>query len=186
MRFLSTWPRPSRGRNGCRRRARSRDRRRNWLHRCRRRRRKMAERMIELLRDPQRARAMGKRGKSIVEEKFSCEQHLQTRLSCMTNLDGPTRSGCSTRRCVDAARTRLKMNADYSASFWRQTPRAVALCHPIRDCVARAGVACSRSAHRTRRAEAGGCHRRCSRVRQRTSSALIRRRNSSKRAARRK
>ena len=45
----------------------------------------MAERMIELLRDPKRARAMGERGKSIVEEKFSCERHLRIRLSCMTS-----------------------------------------------------------------------------------------------------
>ena len=40
----------------------------------------MAERMVELLRDPQRARAMGERGKSIVEEKFSCERHLANTL----------------------------------------------------------------------------------------------------------
>lgn len=36
----------------------------------------MGERIIELLRDPNRARAMGKRGRSIVEDKFSCKQHL--------------------------------------------------------------------------------------------------------------
>lgn len=41
---------------------------------------KMAERVIDLLRDPQRARAMGKRGRSIVEEKFSCTQHLTNTL----------------------------------------------------------------------------------------------------------
>jgi glycosyltransferase involved in cell wall biosynthesis len=37
----------------------------------------MAARMLELLRDPKRARAMGERGKSLVQAKFSCEQHLQ-------------------------------------------------------------------------------------------------------------
>ena len=40
----------------------------------------MAGRMIELLRDPARARAMGERGKSVVEEKFSCERHLENTL----------------------------------------------------------------------------------------------------------
>ena len=46
----------------------------------------MAERMIELLRDPKRARAMGERGKSIVEEKFSCERHLQNTLELYDEL----------------------------------------------------------------------------------------------------
>jgi L-malate glycosyltransferase len=46
----------------------------------------MAERMIELLRDPKRARKMGERGKSIVEEKFSCERHLQNTLELYDEL----------------------------------------------------------------------------------------------------
>lgn len=37
---------------------------------------KMAARIIELLLEPERARAMGERGKLIVEEKFSCETQL--------------------------------------------------------------------------------------------------------------
>ena len=50
---------------------------------------KMAQRMIELLRDPQRARAMGQRGRSIVEEKFSCERHLQNTLELYNELEVP-------------------------------------------------------------------------------------------------
>ena len=42
--------------------------------------RQMAERMVELLRDPKRARAMGERGRSVVEEKFSRERHLANTL----------------------------------------------------------------------------------------------------------
>ena len=48
----------------------------------------MAARMIELLRDPNRARAMGERGKSIVEEKFSCERHLANTLGLYSELLG--------------------------------------------------------------------------------------------------
>ncbi|HSL54559.1 MAG TPA: glycosyltransferase [Pyrinomonadaceae bacterium] len=36
----------------------------------------MAERLIALLRDPERARAMGAKGRRLVEEKFSCEAQL--------------------------------------------------------------------------------------------------------------
>jgi len=46
----------------------------------------MAERMIKLLRDPKRARAMGERGRSIVEEKFSCERHVQNTLELYDEL----------------------------------------------------------------------------------------------------
>jgi glycosyltransferase involved in cell wall biosynthesis len=48
----------------------------------------MAERMIQLLRDPNRARAMGERGRSIVEEKFSCERHLANTLGLYSELLG--------------------------------------------------------------------------------------------------
>ena len=48
----------------------------------------MAERMIALLRDPQRARAMGERGKSIVAEKFSCERQLANTLGLYSDLLG--------------------------------------------------------------------------------------------------
>jgi glycosyltransferase involved in cell wall biosynthesis len=41
---------------------------------------KMAERIIELLRDPERARAMGVQGRRIVREKFSCERQLENTL----------------------------------------------------------------------------------------------------------
>lgn len=37
----------------------------------------MAARIITLLREPERARAMGQRGRSIVEENFSCEAQLE-------------------------------------------------------------------------------------------------------------
>jgi len=46
----------------------------------------MAVRMIELLRDPKRARAMGERGRLMVEEKFSCERHLQNTLELYDEL----------------------------------------------------------------------------------------------------
>ena len=46
----------------------------------------MAERMIELLRDPQRACAMGARGRSIVEERFFCDQHLANTLELYSKL----------------------------------------------------------------------------------------------------
>ncbi len=48
----------------------------------------MAGRMVELLRDPERARAMGKHGRSIVEEKFSCERHLANTLGLYCELLG--------------------------------------------------------------------------------------------------
>lgn len=46
----------------------------------------MAARMIELLRDPKRARSMGERGRSLVEAKFSCEQHLHKTLELYDGL----------------------------------------------------------------------------------------------------
>jgi glycosyltransferase involved in cell wall biosynthesis len=46
----------------------------------------MAERMIELLHDPKRARAMGERGRLVVEEKLSCERHLQDTLELYDEL----------------------------------------------------------------------------------------------------
>jgi glycosyltransferase involved in cell wall biosynthesis len=46
----------------------------------------MAERMIELLRYPKRSRAMGERGRLAVEEKFSCERHLQNTLELYDEL----------------------------------------------------------------------------------------------------
>jgi glycosyltransferase involved in cell wall biosynthesis len=36
----------------------------------------MAERLVALLQDPERARAMGVKGKRVVEEKFSCAAQL--------------------------------------------------------------------------------------------------------------
>ena len=47
---------------------------------------KMAERIIELLSDSTRADAMGERGKVIVEEKFSCEHHLNNTLELYDEL----------------------------------------------------------------------------------------------------
>lgn len=47
---------------------------------------KMAERIIELLLDPKRARAMGERGKVVVEEKFSCETQLARTLELYDRL----------------------------------------------------------------------------------------------------
>jgi glycosyltransferase involved in cell wall biosynthesis len=47
---------------------------------------KMAARIIELLRQPERAHAMGERGKLIVEEKFSCETQLAQTLELYDRL----------------------------------------------------------------------------------------------------
>lgn len=41
---------------------------------------KMAERIIQLLNNPERARSLGKLGRSIVAEKFSFEHHLRNTL----------------------------------------------------------------------------------------------------------
>lgn len=46
----------------------------------------MAERMIEILRDPPQARAMGERGRSLVQARFSCERHLQNTLDLYDEL----------------------------------------------------------------------------------------------------
>ena len=47
---------------------------------------KMAERIIELLHNPERARAMGTRGRLIIAEKFSCDRHLQNTLELYDEL----------------------------------------------------------------------------------------------------
>jgi glycosyltransferase involved in cell wall biosynthesis len=46
----------------------------------------MAARIIELLRAPERARAMGERGRLVVAEKFSCERHLANTLELYSKL----------------------------------------------------------------------------------------------------
>ena len=46
----------------------------------------MAEQIIALLNDPARAREMGRRGKSIIEEKFGCEHHLRNTLELYDEL----------------------------------------------------------------------------------------------------
>jgi glycosyltransferase involved in cell wall biosynthesis len=47
---------------------------------------KMAERIIDLLNKPERASAMGERGKLIAAEKFSCDRHLQNTLELYDEL----------------------------------------------------------------------------------------------------
>ena len=48
----------------------------------------MAERIIALLQDPERARAMGAKGKRVVEEKFSCAAQLSRTESLYDRLLG--------------------------------------------------------------------------------------------------
>jgi glycosyltransferase involved in cell wall biosynthesis len=48
--------------------------------------RSMAERIISLLRDPQRAREMGERGRAIVKERFSCQAQLAKTLALYDRL----------------------------------------------------------------------------------------------------
>ena len=52
---------------------------------------RMAERIIELLNEPERARAMGKRGQLVVAEKFSCDRHLQNTLELYDELLSKTK-----------------------------------------------------------------------------------------------
>jgi L-malate glycosyltransferase len=47
---------------------------------------KMAARIIELLNEPERARAMGQRGKVVAAQKFSCDRHLQNTLELYDEL----------------------------------------------------------------------------------------------------
>src|SRR5207253_5330765 len=59
---------------------------------------KMAERIIQLLDEPEKARAKGKRGKMVVEETFACDRHLQNTLELYDELlserkRSPTRIG---------------------------------------------------------------------------------------------
>jgi glycosyltransferase involved in cell wall biosynthesis len=48
--------------------------------------RMMAERIISLMRHPEKARAMGERGRRVVEEKFSCESQLRRTEELYDNL----------------------------------------------------------------------------------------------------
>jgi L-malate glycosyltransferase len=52
----------------------------------------MAARIIDLFNSPERARAMGDRGKLIVAEKFSCDRHLQNTLELYDELLARPRS----------------------------------------------------------------------------------------------
>ena len=52
----------------------------------------MAERIIDLLNSPERASAMGERGKLVVAEKFSCDRHLQNTLELYDELLARPRS----------------------------------------------------------------------------------------------
>jgi len=47
---------------------------------------KMADGIIQLMRQPERAQAMGRTGRLVVEEKFSCEQHLENTLGLYDEL----------------------------------------------------------------------------------------------------
>jgi glycosyltransferase involved in cell wall biosynthesis len=69
--------------------------------------RQMAERVIELLSDPQRARAMGKLGRAIVEEKFSCKQHLANTLELYSRLSSKESNA---------------MDAEFSAKAGEESP----------------------------------------------------------------
>jgi glycosyltransferase involved in cell wall biosynthesis len=66
----------------------------------------MADRMIALLRDAERARVMGKLGKSIVEKKFSCEKHLENTLDLYSELLG-NRAGASVSEGRSSARASI-------------------------------------------------------------------------------
>ena len=62
----------------------------------------MAARIVALLKDPERARAMGESGRRIVEEKFSCEAQLERTLSLYDKL--LTRRGVSLQPGVESVR----------------------------------------------------------------------------------
>lgn len=60
----------------------------------------MAQRLISLLKEPERARMMGERGRSIIEQKFSCEAQLEATLNLYQRLLAPKRAGRA-RRAVE-------------------------------------------------------------------------------------
>jgi glycosyltransferase involved in cell wall biosynthesis len=78
----------------------------------------MAERMIELLRDPKRARAMGERGRSLVEEKFSCERHVANTLDLYSELLGKVFNAKAAEFSAQVAEESptLRSSADSSSS----------------------------------------------------------------------
>ena len=53
---------------------------------------RMAARIVTLLRDPEGARRMGRRGREIVEQKFSCRAQLERTLALYDRLLAPARS----------------------------------------------------------------------------------------------
>jgi L-malate glycosyltransferase len=66
----------------------------------------MAARMIELLRDLDLARAMGERGRTVVEEKFSCEQHLANTLGLYSEMLGAEFNAEVPEVCAEGSSTR--------------------------------------------------------------------------------
>ncbi len=64
----------------------------------------MAGRIIELLRDPNRARAMGERGRATVVERFSCERHLANTLDLYFEVLGRSNAEIPGVRGVTALR----------------------------------------------------------------------------------
>jgi glycosyltransferase involved in cell wall biosynthesis len=70
----------------------------------------MAERIIGLLRDPQRAREMGQRGKQRVERDFSADLHLAKTLELYANLLGKAATGADDSshvyRSIDSSASR--------------------------------------------------------------------------------
>lgn len=79
---------------------------------------RMAERMIELLRDPTRAHTMGERGRAIVEQNFSCEQHLANTLELYSKLLGTNFNAKDTKFSAKIAEDSpaLRASADSSVS----------------------------------------------------------------------
>jgi len=65
---------------------------------------KMASRIVELLLEPERARAMGERGKLVVEEKFSCETQLARTLQLYDRLSRAARPLASSVEIVHRER----------------------------------------------------------------------------------
>ncbi|HEY0408258.1 MAG TPA: glycosyltransferase, partial [Pyrinomonadaceae bacterium] len=53
----------------------------------------MAKRIVSLLKDTERARAMGEHGRSTIERRFSCEAQLETTLNLYHTLFARGRAG---------------------------------------------------------------------------------------------
>jgi L-malate glycosyltransferase len=68
----------------------------------------MASRIVSLLKEPERARAMGEHGRAVIEKKFSCEAQLETTLNLYHSLLARRRAGRARRAVESIAREKAQ------------------------------------------------------------------------------